>query len=93
METAEQLSKGASGAMMMTKAYSGQKMAEVQDNLSIFINNIVVYCKLLENKKVDGEGAAELLELLRGQLNELWFEDRLKKISDELDIESDRGEP
>lgn len=59
--------------LLNSNAYSEQRISEIQDNLAVFINNIVFYCKLEQRKVLEVEQSAALVDMLKGQLNELWF--------------------
>ena len=45
------------------------RISECQDNLNIFINNIILYCKLVDLEEIDLEGRNALRDILMGQLN------------------------
>lgn len=53
---------------------TGKRLGESEDNLAIFINNIVVYCREVESRQIDQELCSELREKLKEQFNVMLFD-------------------
>ena len=65
-----------------TQMQTGQEaFTDQEDNLAILINNLVTYCTLSQGQETPTETLTDLQNALREQLNELWFEGRLKKFA------------
>lgn len=73
MEVSERTTKDQLPTFLDTNLEQNRRISDGQDNLSIFINNIILYCNLIHQQQLDSQGAAELRDILKGQLNELWF--------------------
>lgn len=43
--------------LLSTNFNLAAKASDAADNLSIFVSNIVHYCKMVEQQKIDNEGA------------------------------------
>jgi hypothetical protein len=56
MSEPSDLDKEVLPTLLTTGVTSKGKLSEGQDNLAIFVNNIVLYCKLVENQQIDAEG-------------------------------------
>ena len=61
-------------------------MSENEDNLAIFINNIVTLCREVERKQIDQTNMQQLREQLREQFNVMLFDDKIQKFSDLLKL-------
>lgn len=53
MTSTSELEKELPQAFLDTNLNSQGKISEAQDNLAIFINNILLFCKLLKTEKLD----------------------------------------
>jgi hypothetical protein len=50
-------------------------LVDTEDNLAIFISNIVVYCRKVESRQIDQEVRFELSEKLKEQFNVMLFDE------------------
>lgn len=57
MELTDPPTKAQLTGLLTTNIYTGHQVGENQDNLSIFMDNIILYCKLVEHQQIDSEGA------------------------------------
>lgn len=53
MELSDHIAKPQPTGLLTTNLYTGHQVSENQDNLSIFIDNLVLYCKLVEHQQID----------------------------------------
>lgn len=77
----------------LTGLHSDRKLSDSEDNLTIFINNIVVYCRAVESKQLDKQKVADLREKLKEQFNVMLFEERIDRFKDILEMDQQSAEP
>lgn len=65
---------------------SDRKLSDSEDNLTIFINNIVLFCRALESRQLDQKTVSELRERLKEQFNVMLFEERIDRFKDLLEL-------
>lgn len=61
----------------LARLNTDKKFSEGDDNLKVFIDNIVLYCKEVQSKQIDEEVANSLRDKLKEQCNVMLFEDKI----------------
>lgn len=61
----------------LTGLNTDKHLSNTEDNLAIFISNIVVYCRIAESSEVDPELRAELRDKLKEQFNVMLFDEKI----------------
>ena len=51
-----------------------------KDNLSVFVNNLKIYCSLIIENKYDEFQLSKYKFLLRNQINDVWLHEPLKDL-------------
>ena len=76
----------------LARLSTDKRISDGSDNIKVFIDNIIIYCKEIEDKQIDEQLSNRLREKLKEQFNVMLFEDGIQKFNELLGLDGHKGD-